>query len=278
VLPVALQLLSRGLSVIPVPRPRAGVPVGQPGDGKVPAIAWREFQSRLPTEAEVHRWFSREPMNLAIVTGEVSNIVAVDADDPAALRWSTRRLPYTPWQTKTSRGYHLFYRHPGIRVANRARLKTTDGTVAVDVRGDGGYVIAPGSIHATGAMYKFTGDWTRDDVPRFWPGWLQRPLGPTRPSPKTVGAPIPFSTSHTIDRARRYLAAIPRPDIGHGSDAATLSAACRLVRGFNLDAADAEALLWEWCGGRPGWTREWVAQKVEHALRYGTEPVGGLIS
>ena len=29
-------------------------------------------------------------------------------------------------------------------------------------------------------------------------------------------------------------------------------------------------------GGRLGWTREWVAEKVEHAERYGTEPVGAL--
>jgi hypothetical protein len=79
-----------------------------------------------------------------------------------------------------------------------------------------------------------------------------------------------------IDRARAYLAAIPRPEIGHGSDAATLNAACRLVRGFALAPADAEGLLWEWAGGRAGWTREWIAEKVGHAVRYGTEPIGAL--
>jgi hypothetical protein len=83
-------------------------------------------------------------------------------------------------------------------------------------------------------------------------------------------------TGELVDRARAYLAAIPRPEIGYGSDVAVLSAACRLVRGFGLGAVDAEALLWEWCGGRSGWTREWVSQKVAHAERYGTEPVGAL--
>jgi hypothetical protein len=78
------------------------------------------------------------------------------------------------------------------------------------------------------------------------------------------------------ERARRYLAAIPIPEIGHGSDHDTLYAACRLVRGFGLSAADAEALLWEWAGGRPGWTREWVAEKVTNAEQYGTEPLGAL--
>jgi hypothetical protein len=72
------------------------------------------------------------------------------------------------------------------------------------------------------------------------------------------------------------LAAIPRPEIGQGSDVATLQAACRLVRGFKLDPMDAESLLWNWTGGRPGWTRDWVARKVAHAVRYGTEPIGAL--
>ena len=79
-----------------------------------------------------------------------------------------------------------------------------------------------------------------------------------------------------MDRARIYLAAIPRPQIGAGSDNATLYAACRLVRGFGLCAADAETLLWDWAGGRHGWTRDWVAKKVAHANRYGTEPMGAL--
>jgi hypothetical protein len=79
-----------------------------------------------------------------------------------------------------------------------------------------------------------------------------------------------------IDRARRYLAAIPAPEIGQGSDVATLSAACRLVRGFGLSPRDAEALLWDWAGSRPGWTRESIARKVAHAQRYGTEPIGAL--
>jgi hypothetical protein len=79
-----------------------------------------------------------------------------------------------------------------------------------------------------------------------------------------------------MDRAQRYLSAIPRPEIGFGSDAATLYAACRLVRGFELSHGDATDLLWNWAGGRPGWTREWLAQKVQHAERYGTEAVGAL--
>lgn len=272
-LTAARRMLALGLSVIPIPRPRPGVPAGQPGDGKVPAIAWREYQTRLPTEAELSAWFGGAPMNLAVVTGAVSNVVVVDADERDALRWAVRRLPYTPWQTETSRGFHLWYRHPGVRVPNRARIETESGSLKLDVRGDGGFVIVAGSVHASGAEYREGGDWSAppDRVPVFWPGWLARPQ---RPPHRATPAPRP--TGEPLDRARAYLAAIPRPQIGAGSDQATLYAACRLVRGFALDAGDAEALLWEWVGARPGWTREWIAEKVAHAEQYGSEPIGAL--
>ena len=140
------------------------------------------------------------------------------------------------------------------------------------MRGDGGYVIAPGSIHASGVEYGEAGDWTasRELLPWFRPDWLEPPR-PAFPPRRVVR-----SSGRLIDRARTYLAAIPRPEIGAGSDTATLYAACRLVRGFGLGATDAEILLWDWAGGRPGWTRDWIAIKVAHADRYGTEPMGAL--
>ena len=230
----------------------------------MPAIACGEFQRGRPTEPELDEWFTGALMNIAVVTGALSGVVVIDADAPESLRWCTRNLPYTPWQTQTARGFHLWYAHPGVRVANRARIETREGKLAIDVRGDGGFVIAPGSVHASGAEYLEAGDWavSRDALPRFWPGWLQRPARPAPPRPST-----PRPTGNVVERARRYLTAVPKPEIGAGSDASTLCAACRLVRGFGLTPSDAEALLWDWAGGRPGWTHEWIAQKVAHAER-----------
>jgi Bifunctional DNA primase/polymerase, N-terminal len=272
-LTIARQLVARGLSVIPVPRPRAGVCSGEPGDGKVPALRWLRYQTERATDAELVEWFTDEPMNLAVVTGAISHVVVVDADSPEALRWATRHLPYTPWQTQTARGFHLWYRCPDVRVANQARVETRDGRLALDVRADGGFVIVAPSVHASGYVYREAGDWSapRSDVPVFWPGWLERPTPRSSPRART-----PVASGDVATRARAYLAAIPRPEIGQGSDAATLYAACRLVRGFGLPAHEAEALLWEWLGGRAGWTRDWVARKVQHAERYGTEPIGAL--
>jgi hypothetical protein len=266
----ALWLDSLGLCVIPIPRPDGR------HDGKVPAILWREFQTRHPTENEIRGWFGDTPLNLAIVTGAISGVVVVDLDDEAARHWWIHHRPYSPWQIRTSKGWHIYYRHPGLPVTNRGRLDTVDGRLAIDVRGDGGYAIAPGSVHASGAIYRQAGDWTttREALPRFWPGWLTRSRSRSSSGRRSTAR----SSPDLIARARAYLASRPAPTIGAGSDVATFHAACRLVRGFGLAAVDAEELLWTWAGGRPGWTRTWVARKVLHARRYGTEPIGGLLA
>jgi len=265
----ALALWRCGLNVLDVPRPDAA----RGHDGKRTIRPWRQWQTERQVEADIHEMFNGDPMNLAIITGGPSEVVGIDADSVEGLRHCTKRLPYTPWQVKSARGWHLYYRHPGVSVPNRARLQTLEGRLAVDVRGDGGYLLAPPSVHATGVLYEFAGDWSvpKSELPRFWPGWLQRPERPTASRPST-----PRPTGDVVERARRYLAAVPRPEIGAGSDAATLYAACRLVRGFGLETYVAVDLLWEWAGGRSGWTREWIVQKVQHAERYGTEPIGAL--
>ena len=89
----ALALWSRGLSIIPVPRPD-----GHGHNGKVPVIAWRQYQARRPTEREIHAWFGECASNIAIITGEVSGVVVIDVDSRPAMEWAAIRLPYTPWQ------------------------------------------------------------------------------------------------------------------------------------------------------------------------------------
>ncbi len=262
----ALDYARRGLSVIPIPAP------DDRHDGKVPAIAWRAFQQCAADKDTIRDWF-RVEQNVAIITGAVSGIVAVDLDTPEAERYWVRHRPRSPWQVRTGRGWHLYYRHPGREIRNRARLDTGDGRIAIDVRGDGGYVIAPPSRHATGARYRLAGDWTQPiaALPVFWPGWLARPKREA-----ASGGTLPRPPGDVVERARRYLAAIPRPEIGQGADNAVLSAACRLLRGFALPVGDVESLLWEWAGGRPGWDVSWIRRKVQSAERYGSEPVGAL--
>ena len=275
-LQVAHRLLGLGLSVIPVPRPRPGVPQGMPGDGKVPALAWGRYQTELPRKRDIDKWFGGEPMNLAVITGAISGVVVIDADERAGLRWLVQKLPYTPWQTQTSKGFHLWYRHPGVPVPNRARISTPDGRLKIDVRGDGGFVIAPGSVHASGAEYLEAGDWSepRERVPVFWPGWLARPQRQALP------APTPRHTGdgdHLLERARAYVAKVPPAIEGQGGDLHTFQLAAKLVRGFALSDADAFDLLRVWNQGcQPPWTDRELEEKIRGAGKYGVEPIGAL--
>ena len=178
-LAMARQLDALGLSLIPIPRPRPGVPVGKPGDGKVPSIVWGQYQRRRATDEELVAWFDGEPMNLAVVTGAISGVVVIDADDPAALRWCTQHLKYTPWQTKTTRGYPWH----SISVASAsAHLRARrHGRLAIDAA-RWGYVIAPGSCMRARRIAAQRLDRSPDRVDLLG-GWLS---APPRPSTHTA--------------------------------------------------------------------------------------------
>jgi hypothetical protein len=81
-----------------------------------------------------------------------------------------------------------------------------------------------------------------------------------------------------LERARRYLAALPPAVAGQHGDIETFRACCRLVRGFLLTDVDAIALIAEWNARcEPPWTERELVDKVRRARKYGREPLGGLL-
>jgi hypothetical protein len=82
----------------------------------------------------------------------------------------------------------------------------------------------------------------------------------------------------SIERARRYLSALPPAIAGQHGDLHTFRVCCRLVRGFALPDADALKLLYEWNARcQPPWSERELADKIRRARRYGREPVAGLL-
>lgn len=80
-------------------------------------------------------------------------------------------------------------------------------------------------------------------------------------------------------RARRYLTAVRPAIFGERGDRHTFKVCCRVVRGFALGNADALEVLMEWnqrCD--PPWTTKELERKIVHALLYGREPIGGLLT
>jgi len=111
--------------------------------GKRPAIEWKEYQQRKPSEDELKEWFIENDYNVGIVTGAISEIVVVDLDSKEAIDFAKKnKFPKTPC-VKTARGYHLYFKYKnGVRnFQKRPELKD------IDLRADGGYVVAPPSIH-----------------------------------------------------------------------------------------------------------------------------------
>lgn len=266
-----------GFSVIPIA-----------SGSKLPAGPWKAFQSRPPTDQELHRGFPvGADRAVGIVTGAVSGLVVVDADSPEALARAEEHLPPTPLQVLTSekapgfRGRHLYFRHPGAGtvVANRARIRLDGGKVALDVRGDGGQVLAPGSPHPDGGRYEALGEWTPEvlaTLPVFQPCWLEEPR-PTAPVPSRVRTESQGPSA--FERARRWLEHREPAVEGQGGDAHTFATACALVRGFELHDGDALALLCEWNAGcQPPWTERELAEKVANARAYGKEAPGYLLN
>ena len=154
----ALAYLERGWSVIPAHEITDGTcSCGRskcPGPGKHPRIAWTVYQSRRPSPEEARRWWQRWPnANIAIVTGAVSGLVALDIDPRHGGDESVHdlgELPSGPVALTGGGGQHLFFAHPGRPIANGANLLP-----GIDLRGDGGYVIAPPSSHHSGRQYEW---------------------------------------------------------------------------------------------------------------------------
>jgi putative DNA primase/helicase len=267
----------RGFSVIAVDHPDATSFSDEPTKiGKVPSSPWKLFQIAPPTDDNLVSWFGNgTPRNPAIVTGLVSNIVVVDGDSPAALAWMTAHLPATDMRTRTAKGEHWYFRHPGVPIRNKARIRTDEGQLQLDVRADGGFVVAPTAKHASGVTYERLGTWPPvDQLPVFDLGWIVA----NAPNDEAQAGRTFVATDRDqlLRHARAYVAAVPPAVTGNGGDSHTFRLACKLVRGFALSDSDALTLLREWnhtC--QPPWTDRELDEKIQSAHKYGTEPIGG---
>lgn len=115
-------------------------------------INWTPFQKRLPTEQEVSTWFDKWPdANIGIVTGKISGFVVFDLDSDHAVQYAEDEggFPDTP-MVKTGKGSHAYVQHPGFEIRNDVNKK-----LDIDIRADGGYVVAPPSIHGSGNHYQW---------------------------------------------------------------------------------------------------------------------------
>ena len=185
----ALANAARGWCVFPAAEPRAdgsgcsctrGADCADPG--KHPRIkGWRE--EATTDEEKIRRWWAKWPQaGVAIATGAASGLVVLDVDPRNGGDESLRNLeakhgdlPPTPQSLTGGGGAHYLFSHPGREIRNMVGDKDGKGGVApgLDIRGDGGLIIAPGSRHISGGQYVWEVSAHPEDVPVApMPAWL----------------------------------------------------------------------------------------------------------
>ncbi len=126
--------------------------------GKHPRTASGLKDATVDTR-QVKSWWETWPTaNIGICTGKESGIFVVDIDGEEGFEWLHKQpFAQTPMVRTGSGGIHVFFRYPTDReIKNSARKIAPQ----VDIRGDGGYVIAPPSSHASGNFYEWIQSWT----------------------------------------------------------------------------------------------------------------------
>jgi putative DNA primase/helicase len=162
----AKRLVALGLNLLPL---RPGTK--RPDSTALGAGGWKYLQETRNTDAELEQWFGGgTPRDAGILLGHISGVVVIDTDNLAAEEWVRKAeeigvLPATPMQTQTKDGIHRYYRVPE-GMALPAYLKPADG-LQIELKRDGHYVVAPGSTHPEGPVYKEVEPWpsSLDEVP-----------------------------------------------------------------------------------------------------------------
>ncbi len=168
-LTAAQRYADRGWAVFPCER-----------RGKRPLVTHGVHDATLDA-ATIERWWARvwPDANIGVRTGMHSGIVVVDvdgdegADSLADLERQHGLLPRTASVQTPSGGAHYYLKHPGGQEVRNSVRQLGPG---LDIRGDGGYVIAPPSVGANGRQ------WEPDERASLaeLPGWLQDRLVPDR--------------------------------------------------------------------------------------------------
>jgi hypothetical protein len=140
--------------------------------GKQPACE-RGCLAATVDESTIRHWWQSQPRyNIGVACGLLSGIFVVDVDSHEAearlakLEAEHGKLPPTV-EVITIRGRHLYFRYPSQHAVRNTTSRIAPG---IDSRGQGGYVLAPPSIHPSGRAYA----WSVDSANAFAaaPQWL----------------------------------------------------------------------------------------------------------
>ena len=118
---------------------------------KIPAFAGGKGHNDATIDlAQIREWWADQEYNIGIACGIKSNLSVIDLDGKQGMDSAKKIKTFIPKTllVKTPRGTHIYLRH-------NEELKTTTNIMEkVDIRSEGGYVVAPPSV-VDGVTYEF---------------------------------------------------------------------------------------------------------------------------
>jgi hypothetical protein len=176
----ALAYAAHGWAVFPVP----------PGTKRSYKSAERAWGMTRNAE-EIRRDFTRWPdAGIGIPCGAVNGIIVIETDtkagghaadgDPSLTQLEIKHgaLPETLRAISPSGSVHRYFKHPGIKIISSA----SELGAGIDVRGDGGMVIAPPTVRPGVGVYR----WINRNPIAEPPAWLVELTKDKTPPPKRL--------------------------------------------------------------------------------------------
>ena len=204
-----------------------------PARGKETVEKWRRWQDADMPPAQQEYWLNSanyQNCNYALLTGK--QVVVVDADSDDAVKFVRENLTYTPRRVTTSKGKHFYYQvDPNYPVRNGV-----NPDLRIDLRGQGGYVIAAGGIHESGHIY------ARDDDPDVdvWWGSLPKLCAADLRKIKSFNEPAPGP----VDTGLSFSVKDAGVSEGNRNHQAAAEAGRLFRQGLSTDAVLEQVLQW----------------------------------
>ena len=160
----------------------------------------RGFKDATANEKKIESWWTKWPgANIGIATGGESGLLVLDIDPRNGGDQSLEKLPELPDTpaVRTGGGGAQFYfkLSPGTKMKSRSALLP-----GLDIKAEGGYVVAPPSSHKSGKRYLWYADVAPEEVKlASIPQWLARLLADQRREPAVQGG----QTDQTIVEGQR---------------------------------------------------------------------------
>lgn len=153
-----------GFSIIPLKQTKP-----PSDDNKKPNIkTWDQYKKNRATKTQIQEWIDQDLFqNIGVIGGSVSdNLVIIDIDDesiPELLDIKFDKiLKSGAWPVKTGNGYQIYMKHHSNPGHLQKPLK-----YKIEYRANGGYCVAPPSIHPNGKQYHFIDIKNKKNLPRL---------------------------------------------------------------------------------------------------------------